>query len=449
LSELNSRTKQELLDELESLRSENAGLRRQLAEYERGDLQRGQIEYSHNVDRKNTCYLTRSQKTDLVFDPQTVKSFFDSISSEYEVEIFSIVLDSLTDPIILFDQNLYVVWSNRAARMTFGQKLVGQKFCVKLLKFGTCSDCDSCNIDRCIQERTVQEEEVEVLGTENETLRFWWSVNTIFNTRNSAPELLCSSFRDVTEKKELYSENVRAAQLASLGELAAGVAHEINNPVNAIVNFAQLLEEEIQEKDYNRELLSLIVKEGQRIASIVRNLLNFARKEQDECRPNDLKLILKEALTLSQVQMEKEGIWIEIELPENLPQVMVRSQEIQQVFINILSNSRYALNKKFPEQHPEKAVFIKGEPCNSMDTDMVRIEFLDKGSGIPQVELSKICDPFYSTKPKGKGTGLGLSISYKIIQDHHGRMFFDSKEGEYTKVTVDLPAYKHKENVDA
>ena len=417
------RSKQELINELERLRLDNADLRRQVAAYE---------ENFKDAARVEPTFFDRHQ-------PSRAEQGGD--------ELFRVVFDSLPDPVILFDEDLNILYSNPAAKDILGEDLLGKRFCVKLLKFGCCSSCDFCNLNECIKRQVAQEEEIEILGPENENLYFRWIVNLFSGKENAGCRLLFSLLRDITDKKELYSENVRAAQLASLGELAAGVAHEINNPVNAIVNFAQLLEEEVEEKDYSAELLSLIVKEGQRIASIIQNLLNFARKEREEFSPKDLKRIMEESLNLSQVQMEKEGIWIENEIPDDLPQVMVRGQEIQQVFINILSNARYALNQKFPEQHLEKVVFIKGELLPG--GEMVRIEFYDKGIGIPQTEISKICYPFYSQKPKGKGTGLGLSISYKIIQDHQGKIFFDSKEGEYTKVYVELPVCKQdKENTD-
>ncbi|GEM_PF-5275736 len=444
-----SMTKQEMIKEMQGLQRENAKLRRQIADY--GETPSDLCRHQEQNDLAQEDNIPSTPVRDLVQDTTQIGQTLDSgmLPTEVGVDVLLSIIDSLTEMVVLFDKDLYVFWMNKAAKNTFGD-LVGQEFCIKLLKFGSCNNCDVCNVEKCLQGQPVPDEEVELPGLRyRETLHFRWSINMAAGFQNRCSSLLFSIFRDVTEKKELQSENIRAAQLASLGELAAGVAHEINNPVNAIVNLAQLLEEDIiEDKDYSTELVSLIVKEGQRIAGIVRNLLNFARKEQDESQPSDLKRILDEALDLTQVQMEKENIWVDTELPDDLPYVKVRGQEIQQVFINILSNARYALNKKFVQEHPEKAVFIKGEHVLSKQNDMVRIEFYDKGLGIPQSELSKICNPFYSTKPKGQGTGLGLSISHKIIQDHHGRMSFDSKEGEYTRVLVELPAYNHKENTN-
>ena len=122
--------------------------------------------------------------------------------------------------------------------------------------------------------------------------------------------------------------------------------------------------------------------------------------------------------------------------------MLVRPQKIQQVFINILSNALYALNQKFPEFHEEKKFVIHGELVDDGAGEFVRIVFHDRGCGIDREGLEKICNPFFTTKPVGKGTGLGLSISHTIIDEHGGRLLFESRVGEYTKVMVDLPVEK-------
>ena len=232
---------------------------------------------------------------------------------------------------------------------------------------------------------------------------------------------------------------MRASHLASIGELASGVAHEINNPINGIINYAEILKDQFNEMGEDAEIPTRIIREGDRIAAIVKNLLSFARDRKEEYSPASIRDIIADSLALAEKQINKDGIKLKVDIPDDLPKVKARSQEIQQVFLNILSNARYALNRRFPEFHEDKILEIKGETIEIEDRNYIRTTFYDQGMGISASEMDKIFDPFFSTKPKGEGTGLGLSISHGIIKAHGGRLLFESVEGEYTKVMVDLP----------
>lgn len=244
---------------------------------------------------------------------------------------------------------------------------------------------------------------------------------------------------DITEKKILEAEAMRAGHLASLGELAAGVAHEINNPINGIINYAEILKDHFYEQDKDTEIPKRIINAGERIAQIVNNLLSFARHRDEEPISVHIRDILADALGLVENQLVKDGITLSSNIPTGLPKIIARSQEIQQVFLNILSNARYALNQRFPIAHSDKVIQIKGETVIIESHKHVRVTFQDYGTGIPENILDRICNPFFSTKPKGKGTGLGLSISHGIMDNHRGRLWFKSVEGEYTKVIAELP----------
>jgi signal transduction histidine kinase len=245
--------------------------------------------------------------------------------------------------------------------------------------------------------------------------------------------------RDITEKKMLEAESMHAGHLAAMGELAAGVAHEINNPINGIINYAEILKEEYQEKGQNDEILNRIIKESERVAQIVNNLLSFARDRKEEHTLIDINEILWDALGLLENQIKKDSIKCEKNIPPGLPMIWARGHEIQQVFMNVISNARYALNTRFPEYHKDKVLTITGESKTMHDQEYVRMTFYDHGTGIPVNILNKICNPFFSTKPKGEGTGLGLSISHGIVKNHGGNLSFESVEGRYTKVMIDFP----------
>jgi signal transduction histidine kinase len=245
---------------------------------------------------------------------------------------------------------------------------------------------------------------------------------------------------DITEKATLQKEAMRASHLASLGELAAGVAHEINNPVNGVINYAQIILDESLKKNEDIELPTRIIKEGRRIASIVSSLLTFARERTGERVPVKVCDILTDALDLTGAQLRRDGIILKVDLPETLPQISAHPQQIQQVFLNLINNSRYALNQKRPAATENKVIEITGRPVILEDHPFVEISVVDAGIGIPPNVLDKVITPFFSTKPKGVGTGLGLSVSHGIVTDHGGRLIIHSREGEYTRVEILLPA---------
>lgn len=248
-------------------------------------------------------------------------------------------------------------------------------------------------------------------------------------------------FWDITDKVILQREAMRSRNLASLGELAAGVAHEINNPVTSVINYAQLLSNKSEKGSTEKDFANRIIKEGNRIANIVHSLLSFARPSDSKERKRIIAIqeILSDTLVLTEAQLRKESIKIKLNLPEKLPKIIAHSQQIQQVFLNAISNARYALNQKYPKQHDDKILEITAEEIMIDNCPYIKVAFHDHGIGIPANMLYKVTDPFFTTKPRGIGTGLGLSISHSIIKDHGGKLIIDSVEGEFTKVIIILP----------
>ncbi len=242
------------------------------------------------------------------------------------------------------------------------------------------------------------------------------------------------------EKTKLRSEAVRAAHLASIGELAAGVAHEINNPMTGIISCADMLLNKCVEGSQEKEIVNRIIKEGVRVADIVHSLLSFARQGGEDKRPVRIEDILSEVLALTKAALKKDGVEIKLLIMPELPFVTANFQQIEQVFLNLINNARYALTHKYGDTSGDKQILITYETTIKNNIPYVRIIFLDNGTGISGDAIDKVADPFFSTKPAGAGTGLGLSISHGIISDHNGMMTIDSVEGDFTKVTIDLPA---------
>lgn len=253
-------------------------------------------------------------------------------------------------------------------------------------------------------------------------------------------------FRDVTDEKASLAAMMQAKQLASLGEMAAAIAHEINNPINGIINYGQILINKSQKESKINEISERIVKEGDRIARIVEGLLSFSRQKKEEKTPVHIRTILSDALTLTGAQMRKDKIILKKDIPRNLPRILAQPNEIEQVFVNIISNARYALNQKYPGSSPQKTLEITAETLKSHNQNHVRVSFRDSGIGIPGNLVDKVMNPFFSTKTEAKcpGTGLGLSISLGIVEEHNGHLTIESRKGEYTNASVELPVWTDK-----
>ncbi len=345
---------------------------------------------------------------------------------------FRILLDTIPDAILLVSPDLKVMWSNKGAA-AFSQSNPTGIRCHELFH-GSSSPCADCPAVK-----SYESGHGENIQTSTPDGRKWDIRAVPVRREDGEIEGVIEVATDITEKVALQRETMRAAHLASLGELSAGVAHEINNPINGIINYAQILYNRSNPGKGDREIAERILKEGHRITDIVSGLLSFARVRREEKERSFVGDILDEALSLTQSQMGIEGIRVLTAVPPLLPQIVANPQQIMQVFLNIISNARYALNEKYPGPHEDKILEILAEPAEGDGEPCVRMTFRDRGTGIPASLMDKVIAPFFTTKPGGKGTGLGLSICAGIVSDHGGKLALESVEGEFTKVTVDLP----------
>jgi two-component system, NtrC family, sensor kinase len=224
---------------------------------------------------------------------------------------------------------------------------------------------------------------------------------------------------------------VQSHKLRAVGTLTAGVAHELNNPINNITLTAHLLLEDYKElSDGERlEMIDDLVSQAGRAQSIVRNLLDFARESESKIEPLDLGAVLQETVKLAGNQLKLSSAHLDISIIPNLPRIHGDQQQLTQVFLNILLNALDAIPKKGRIQ-------ISVAPD---DPNFLAVKISDNGQGIPEHILSNIFDPFFTTKSQGKGTGLGLSVSQGIIARHGGQIRVSSKEGVGTTFTIILP----------
>ncbi len=252
--------------------------------------------------------------------------------------------------------------------------------------------------------------------------------------------------RNLTERKR--QDAARLADMATrrqqqkmeeIGMLASGVAHEINNPINGIINYAQLISE-VEALDSNsRHYADEIIAEAERIASIVKDLLQFARHEKHAHSYASFQDIIQRTLNLMQASLRKDNITLDLDIPTDLPQIKCRSQQIQQVLLNLISNARLALNDRYPQGNENKILRIDARLAVREDRKWLIIGVEDKGLGIPKAMQSHVFNPFFTTRGRAQGTGLGLPISYGIVKDHHGSITFQSVENQFTRFIVELP----------
>jgi len=242
--------------------------------------------------------------------------------------------------------------------------------------------------------------------------------------------------RNITGRKAIEDRLINMEKLASVGTLAAGVAHEINNPIAVILGFTEHLLEQTGELPEVNETLKVIEEEGMKCKKIVENLLTFARTPERIETSADVNGIMQKMLSVVQNTLLTKKIRLESSLAPVLPRVKGDPQELQQVFINLINNAMDAM---------KGGGLLQVEARLAADGKRVAIEFTDTGNGIPKESQAKIFDPFFTTKKVGEGTGLGLSVSYGIITKFGGNILFTSYPAEEypekhgTTFTVYLP----------
>jgi two-component system, NtrC family, sensor kinase len=239
--------------------------------------------------------------------------------------------------------------------------------------------------------------------------------------------------RNITHKKQLEEHLARTDKLASLGQLAAGVAHEMNNPLGSITVLSYLLLEDLDEACPERAQVEKIIKEATRCKEIVQGLLEFSRYMPSRMAPLQVNDILEEVLSLVGDHLLFQHIDLVKDFDPHLPLVLGDKSRLEQVFINLLMNSSEAM-EGMGRLIVSTSLYPEG--------NRVRLAFQDNGPGISDSLLSRLFDPFFTTKGVGKGVGLGLSISYGIIEKHMGHIFVEQTGPEGTTFVVELPVYR-------
>jgi two-component system NtrC family sensor kinase len=248
------------------------------------------------------------------------------------------------------------------------------------------------------------------------------------------------SFVDMTERMEMeralrntQEQLLNSEKLAAMGRLTSQIAHELNNPLYGIMNTLELLKTEIPPENRRRKLLDMSLSEIVRLADMLRKMLSFSKPEQEEKKPLNVNTIIDEILMLHQKQLQENEIKAYSDFDADLPPVVASTNQLRQVFLNMISNARDAM--------PNGGTLT----VKTFEKDgFANIQFIDTGVGIRKDHLDKIFDSFFTTKSSVKGVGLGLSVCYGFIKEHGGDILVESTQGKGTTFTVKLPVFQEK-----
>jgi len=238
-------------------------------------------------------------------------------------------------------------------------------------------------------------------------------------------------FEDQTEKRRLQEQLIQSEKMSAIGQLIAGVAHDLNNPLASVVGFSDFLAEAGEVPPRLAEPLQVIRQEAERAATIVKNLLSFARRQEGERRLQPIKPILESTLQLLANQLMASRIEATLRVEPDLPEVEVNGNQIKQVFVNLINNGAQAI----AETGHGGRIWVTAKRW----LDGVAVSVTDSGPGISDEIAGRVFEPFFTTKPEGKGTGLGLSICQGILKEHGGRLTLEAKPGAGATFIVELP----------
>jgi two-component system NtrC family sensor kinase len=272
----------------------------------------------------------------------------------------------------------------------------------------------------------------------------------LVNDRGRARSIHCIA-RNLTERRRLEEQLIHSEKLSAIGQLVAGVAHELNNPLTSISGYTQLMLRDSALRDDVRSDLKHINIQAERAARIVQNLLVFAREHKPERRMVNLNEEFRNTLSLRAYQLRVDNITVVNQIDSNLPLTVADPFQLQQVMLNLINNAHQAMTERGGPGTLTLRTFVTALPAGdggATTPPMVVLSVGDNGVGIPERDLKRIFDPFYTTKPVGQGTGLGLSICFGIVQEHGGRIWAESELGVGTTVYVALPLLGHPDALE-
>lgn len=343
------------------------------------------------------------------------------------------IIDGILHPIYTVDEQWRITAVNKSTldehKATAGDLI--DQVCYQAL-FGRNAPCAGCVAAQTMRHKTTSGWSARWLDMDQ--LPREWEVNAYpIPGRKTESAQAVVVWQDVTEKRRLQNSLAQTGKLAAIGQLAAGVAHEMNNPLTVILASAAMIKTSMPAEDEHFELVDLIAQASERAHHVVLDLLDFARREEYVFAPTDVNESLSQALSLVSYQLQTAHIRVNKQLAPDLPLAYASAKHLKTVWINLLINARDALHGRSDDRQLE-IMTRAGEPGESLEV-FVR----DNGPGMTLAEQERIFEPFYTTKEPGKGTGLGLYTCHQIMQQHGGQIEVVSSPGQGTTFIVRLP----------
>jgi len=341
-------------------------------------------------------------------------------------------IDSLTDAVIALDTQNQVIYINKAGEKLTGRTLANA-YKQPLKKLLLSWPKQIMDIAQHPSVPTIKELSMDKNGKHS-----WYEIGSS-PMRDSVGNLMGQVLliHDVTgrikaeeEKQEIERKAQMVSRLSTVGQMAAGICHEINNPLTAVIGYSDLLTTKDLPEGVKQDL-ERILDGGRRVANVVRQLLAFARSDKPTREMVDINDIVRSTLRLREHQLEIANIKVLTNLAPDLPSTFVDAGQLQQVFINIILNAETEMKSA----HGRGTLVIE----TAYVDDIIRISLKDDGPGIPEKHMNRIFDPFFTTRRVGEGTGLGLSVCHGIITEHNGKIYAQSKQGKGTTFVVELP----------
>ncbi len=345
------------------------------------------------------------------------------------------LFEASQDAIFIWDMNKKIIDLNEAGIKMFGLKDKKEAISIETIDQLFWDARDSETLLEIIKKNgSVKEYEVSMVDRYGKRKDVLITANLKVD-KDGKPEGFEGIMRDVTEKKKFERYIAQTERLASIGQLAAGVAHEINNPLGVIQCYSNLIKKSINNDSQICSDLEIIEKHTKNCKRIVKALLDFARVSETRKRKVDIHMDLEEVVSVLEKQLEKENIVIKRSYDTSMPPVLLDSHKMKQVYMNLIMNARQAIT-----DGGEINIATKWNRIN----DKIIITFKDSGTGISDDILDRIFDPFFTTKGPGRGTGLGLSVSYGIVKEHGGEIQVESRVGKGSIFTIILPIKQEK-----
>lgn len=367
---------------------------------------------------------------------QDLVSLFEVV--EHAKYVWESTFDAMIHPVLIIDKNYKIQRANLALAQVSGRDvrtLIG-KTCYEVFA-GKKSPCKGCPLPSLLQE-SLQEKKTSCSRLERfSDQREYEATSFRLQGKHNDLDLYIVQYRDIREEKTLQAKLLQSEKMAAVGILAGGIAHEINNPLSAVLAFTELALGAAPRGSQLEEDLKEIKTSALRCKKIVENVLEFSRPSSEEKREIELKEAFYRVFPLLKLQAKQAKAELKVQIEEDLPKIFANSNHLEQIFLNLNSNACHAVL-------PGGEVRIS---ATLQDPQWIRIDFADNGVGIKKEDLSKIFDPFFTTKKTGVGTGLGLSILYSLIKDHGGRIEVESIEKGGSCFKIFLPVFLgQKEN---